>query len=124
MKKSMGNIPLGLDAQKTFVYHFGAGNVATDGVVYSPVATFGTTAVEVLNELVDPGYDMDLKQVEVGLTQSFTELLSATGSLMYYWKARGEYYDAAQGSLRTTSYVGLHATISKALTTVPRHPRD
>ncbi len=115
MKGTKSRIPLSANPEKTYIHRFGVGNVATDGVVYSPIATFGTTAVEVLNELVDPGYSMDLKTVEVGLTQRFTELLNAVGSLVYHWKAREEYYDSAQGSIYTKSYIGIQATLSKGI---------
>lgn len=117
MKGTKLRIPLQSEAEKTYIRHLGEGNVATDGVVYAPIATCGTTGVEVLNELIDPGYGMDLKQIEVGLTQSFTELLSANGSLRFQWKAREEYYDAAQGSIHTNSYVGIHGTQAKSFTT-------
>ena len=112
-----GNVERKADLFHTYIHRFGAGNVATDGVVYSPIATFGTTGVEVLNELIDPGVNMDLKQIEVGLTQSFTELLSANGSLRFQWKVREEWHDSPAGTLRTESYVGVFATQAKSFTT-------
>lgn len=117
MKGTKGRTPLSAEREKTYIHHFGAGNVATDGVAYSPIATVGTTGIEVLNELIDSGYSMDLRTIEVGLTQSFTELLSANGSLRFQWKVREEWYDSAQGSLRTASYIGLHGTLEKSFTT-------
>lgn len=115
MKGTKLRIPLTAELQKTYIHRFGRGNVATDGVVYSPIATFGTTAFEILSELVDPGYSMELQTIEVGLTQHFTELLNAVGSLVYHWKAREEYYDSSQGTIYTRSYVGIQATLSKGI---------
>lgn len=81
---------LGIDLLFDRTYHPLQG-VATDGVVYSPVATFGTTAVEIFNALIDPGVTVGLKELEVGLTQKFTGLnASVAGSLSYYWLIRSE----------------------------------
>ena len=68
------------------------GLVATDGVQYSAIATFGTTAVQILSSLIDPGFNVALKKIEVGLTQSFTGLNgSFVASMNYYWQVRSEY---------------------------------
>ena len=115
MKGTKSRIPLSAELQKTYIHRFGAGNVATDGVVYTPVATFGTTAVEIVNDLVNPGFSMDLTSIEVGLTQMITNLKDAVGSLVYHWKTREEWYDAAQGSIYTQSYIGIQATLSKGI---------
>ena len=93
------------------------GVVATDGVVYSPIATFGTTALEVFNKLMNPGFNLALQKIQVGLTQRFDNLIATSvGSLIYHWRAREEYIDA-EGSVHTEPYVNLMATYSKGIPT-------
>ena len=87
-KDNQVNPVLGL--KQTYLQHFGQGMVATDGVVYSSVVTFGTADTEILNQLVDPGFGMNLDEVEVGLTQRFVELGLGTGTISYYWQIRSE----------------------------------
>ena len=109
-----GPLRRSVDLQKEFIYHFGAGVVATDGVQYTTAATFGTAALEIVNQLIEPGYGMYLKEIQVGLTQKFTNLLNAVGSLTYSWKARSEYTDP-RGSKHVESYYALSATYGKGI---------
>ena len=111
-----GRVRRSVDLLQSFTQHLGEGLVATDGVVYSPVATFGTTAVEVLNQLIDPGFDLSLKELEVSLVQKFTEKTGGTtaGSIAYTWDARSEWYDPV-GTIRTSAYVNLVGTLTKGV---------
>lgn len=111
-----GEVRPGVDVFYDKSHPIVAGAIPTDGVQYSAIATFGTTNVDILSKLVDPGYPLELQFLEVGLTQSFTELLSATGSLTYYWRARSEHVNP-QGTKVTGSYVNLTGTYQKGLTT-------
>lgn len=92
MKLKPGGIRAGAEVRITDVYHPITGNVATDGVVYSAVATVGTAAVAVWNGLIfDPGFSIKLQEFEVGLTQKFTGLNGAVGgSIGYYWEVQTE----------------------------------
>lgn len=103
-----------VDLCQSFIHHLGQGLVATDGVVYSAVATVGTTAVEVLNELLDPGVDLSLTELEVSFTQKFTELTDAVGSLVYHWQGRSEWSDPV-GTLRTSAWTAISGTYSKGI---------
>ena len=120
MRIRPGGVRAGIDVPQIYTQHLGAGLVATDGVVYTPVATFGTTALEVLNELIDPGYNMRLLETQVGLTQRFTELIGGTtnASLSYYWQAREEYTEpvgTAGPYLVTGGWVGISPTYTKGV---------
>ncbi len=116
--KSRRGIPPGVPVRITetildIVHPLVGGNVATDGVQYSSVATVGTTAVEVLSQLIDYGVDLKNKYLYTELTQKFTNLLAAgAGTLLYYWEARQE----NQGTTR--DYTGLIATLSKNIPTL------
>ena len=101
------------ELSQTYLRHLVEGQVATDGVVYSSVATFGTTAVDVIDELIDPGMPLELQQIEVGLTQRFTELSNAVGSIFYHWRAREEW--DALGTKNTGAWVILRGTLSKGI---------
>ena len=93
------------------------GQVASDGVVYAPVATFGTTALEVFAKLINPGFNLALSKLQVGLTQRFNNLLATSvGSLIYHWRAREEYIDS-EGSVHIDAYVNLAPTYSKGIPT-------
>ena len=98
--------------QQSYVIHPVGGLVATDGVVYSAVATVGTTAVEVFSSLIDPGVDMALREIEVGLTQRFNNLDAASvASLSYYWRVR-QNNQATLGA-----WLGIMATQSRGVPT-------
>ena len=98
--------------QQIYTVHPVGGLVATDGVVYSAVATVGTTAVEVFATLVEPGLDVVLKELEVGLTQRFDNLnAAAVASLSYYWRVR-QNNQATLGA-----WLGIMATQSKGVPT-------
>jgi len=86
-----GGVRAGLEARITDIFYPVTGQVATDGVVYSPVATVGTTALEVFTALIDPGVTIGLQQLGVGLTQTITGVSAANGgSINYYWRVRTE----------------------------------
>lgn len=122
MRIKPGGIRAGLDVRVSDVYHPVTGNVATDGVVYSSVATVGTTAVEVFTSLIDPGVTVGLQELTVGLTQKFTGLNgSVAGSLGYYWRVRTEANVLGSGGTYvplTGAYVSAHATLSKLVGTL------
>ena len=106
-----------IDLHQKHVIPVVEGLVATDGLVYSPVATFGTTPVDILDVLLDPGYSMALKKIQVGLTQSFDNLIaSSVGSLIYYWRMRSEYINP-QGTKVTGAYVNIMGTYAKGIPT-------
>ena len=107
-----GTIERRTEVLQTFVLHPVGGLVATDGVVYSAVATVGTTAVEVFSQLIDPGMDVKLTELEVGLTQRFNNLIATSvGSIAYYWRAR-QNNQATLGA-----WLGIMATQSKGVPT-------
>ena len=90
MRREVSDTPIirALEPVQTFIDKLVSGLVATNGVQYSPVATFGTIAVAILSKLIDPGMELALSQIEVGLTQRFTERAGATGTLNYSWQVR------------------------------------
>ena len=97
-------------------------NVATDGVQYSSIATFGTTAAEIYNQLVDNGFNLTLKNLKVGLTQMFTGLNgSFVGSINYYWEARSEGVRIGSGGTPvalTGAWVNITGTYIKSVPTL------
>ena len=112
---------MSIDALTEYIHHFGAGLIATDGVVYAGTIAYGTTAANVVDELINPGVTMRARKVEVGLTQLFTGANgSFNGSLSYYWQARSEYVDWASGvgTLKTGSWVPLVGTLQKTVGTL------
>ena len=97
------------------------GLLPTDGIQYSSVATFGTTAVEVLNKLIDPGVNLALQKLELGLTQKFEDLNgSFAGSMTYYWEANSEALVPSGGSLfpYTSTKINLTGTFTKGVGTM------
>lgn len=118
-----GGARIGLDALQDYTEYLVDGLVPTDGIQYSSIATFGTTAVELLNKLIDPGFSMQLKKLQVGLTQQLTGLNgSFVGSVSYYWEAREEYYEP-RGSLGvgyniTGNYLNITGTYTKGVGTL------
>jgi len=113
-----GPIRPGVELLQVYTRYLGEGQIATDGLVYSSVATFGTTAVDVVNELIDPGFGLGLKHCELGLTQKFQGLNgSFVASMNYYWQARSEWDDPV-GTTRTGAYVNLSGTYQKAVGTL------
>jgi hypothetical protein len=87
------------------------GQVSTDGVQYSSVATVGTTATfEVFNTLLDPQVSVRNNRLYFTATQKFTGLNgSVAGSLTYYWQARSEAKVPSGGFI--TAKVGSWANI-------------
>lgn len=96
-----------VDIFQSFTHPLGLGAIATDGVQYSVAGTVGTTAVTVFTELIDPGVDLSIKKLQVGLTFKTTHLGSAAGSLMFYWQMRTEGWHDPVGTLRNSSYVTI-----------------
>ncbi len=84
-----------VNLQQEYIQHLVAvGAVtATDGIQYTSAVTFGTGSTEILNQLIDPGYGMYLKEIQVGLTQKFINVKGAVGSLVWSWQAYSEYTD-------------------------------
>jgi len=124
MNTKPGGIRVGIDVPQIFIKHMGAGAIATNGVQYSAVVSFSTTATEVTSELVDPGYSMQLvAPMEVGLTQRLTGLNgSLIGTIVYYWQAREEYVDpigtAGNPISRTGGWINISGTFAKATGTL------
>jgi hypothetical protein len=112
-----GRVPRSVDLLQIYTGRLGAGQIATNGVQYSAVVTIGATEVLVFNQLIDPGFELSLKELQVGLTQRFTENTGGTtaGTISYVWDARSEWHDPV-GTYRTTSYVGLVPTLAKGVT--------
>lgn len=105
MRRGVSAAPItrGIEHLQEFVHKPVVGLMATDGVVYSPIATVGTTAVEVFSTLLDIGVDLKLLLAEVGLTQKFTNKVSSmVGSLLYYWQLRQENVATVRGWLNIT----------------------
>lgn len=103
-----------IGVNQSYLEHLVSGQVATDGVVYGAVVTVGTTAVEIFNRLVNPGFSLGNKTIFVGLTQRFTELTGSVGSVNYQWDARSEFVNA-DGSINTLAYAQIGATYSKGV---------
>ncbi len=103
-----------IGANQSYLEHLASGQVATDGVVYNTAVNIGTTAVEVFNKLIDPGFAMRPKEILVGLTAKFTELTGAVGSVYYNWKARSEFVNA-YGSINTLVKTPITATYAKGV---------
>ena len=116
-----GGARLGVELPFHYVRHFVEGLVATDGIQYSAVATVGTTAVEILNQLIDPGINLHLKELEVSFTQKFEGLNgSFVGSMNYYWQIRPEARIPSGGFAVnfTGTYINITGTIVKAVGTL------
>ena len=117
MRIKPGGARTGVEFLQTYTEHLGAGLVATDGVQYSAVATFGTTAIEVLNQFIDPGVNLYLKELQVGFTQRFDNLKATSiGSLAYHWQIRPEYVNP-QGTQVTGAYTNITGTYAKSIPT-------
>ena len=118
MTTKRGAIRRAVSPWQTYIEHIGVGQIATDGVVYSSIATFGTTAVEILSQLIDPGVSLKLKEIEASFTQKFTGLNgSFVASMSYYWDMRSEYQNA-EGSLVTSAYTPICGTYEKGVGTL------
>lgn len=121
MEVRKGKARIGVDALTEFVHQFGAGIVATDGVVYAGTVAYGTLPVEIVDEVIDFGINMRTHSIQVGLTQKFTGVNgSFNGSLTYYWQARSEYIDFAGGTPthKTGNYVNITGTLQKTVATL------
>ncbi len=122
MEIKPGGVRAGIDVPQVFLKHLGEGLVATDGVVYGAAATFGTTSVQIVDELIDPGFTMRLRELEVGFTQEFSgNNGSLVGSIFYFWEARSEFVNPAGSGGRlkeTTSLINITGTIRKGVGTL------
>jgi hypothetical protein len=124
MNTKFGASRIGVNDPLEYVGHPVTGQVATDGVVYSTVTTYGTTATEIFSALINPGYSMYLKEIEVGLTKRFTGLNgSFVGSTIYYWRMRPECNVPSRGFpiAFTGNYVNLSGTYQAAVGTLTTH---
>lgn len=120
MKIKAGGVRQGLDAQQYYIENPVTGQVATDGIQYSAVTTFGTADTEVWNALINPGFQLENQWLKVGITQSFTGLpATSVASISYYLRGRNEWFDlkGAIGTLRTSTYATLSALYQKAVGT-------
>jgi len=118
MQVKPGGARLGLEmAGRSYLQHLASGLVATDGVQYSAVVSFGTIAAEITNQLIDPGYNLQLTDLELRFKQKFSNVIAAVGSLIYYWQGREEYIDSTgrTPTARTGSWMALSATYSKGI---------
>ena len=121
MRIKPGGVRAGIEIEKEVLFGFNgcAGAIATDGVQYSSIATFGTTAVQVLSERIDPGYTLKLRTLEVGLAQRFTGLNgSFVASIIYHWQAQSDDYMTPEGTLLATALVPITGTYQKAVGTI------
>lgn len=105
---------MGIEALQDITFHPVSGVVGSNGIQYSSVASFGTTAVEVFNQLLDPGVSMGLRELEFGTVLRF---IGQNGSLggtlaMAYWEARSEAVIPTGNSigLLTGAWVNLTGT--------------
>ena len=124
MRVEPGRIRAGLEIQRSYIEHLVSGAIPTDGVQYSSVATFGTTAVNVFSKLIDPGYTLGLSELEVGLEHRFTGLNgSYVGTLAgYYWQVQPIYtkmdgsgapYEKTGTTINITgTYIGAVGTLT------------
>ena len=77
-----------------YTEHFAGSGVGTCVIgslpaKYTAIASFGTINTTILSAKIDPGIDLNLKTIQLELTQKFTNLDAAsTGSLEYYWQVR------------------------------------
>ena len=105
-----GRVRRGVDLLEFFEWRpVGLGQVATDGVQRTGVVTFGTTATDILNALVDPGFFGQNSQIFLTFTQRFTERANAVGTLNYSIRVREETY----GSIH--AWVQVSPTLSKGI---------
>ena len=105
---------ISVDKYQVYSEHFVGGLIATGSVAtisaqYSPVATIGTTAVQVLLATIDPGVDLRLKETYMSLIQRFTEVNNTQGTVIYNWEARRN-NQGTQGA-----WIGISPTLSKGV---------
>ena len=105
-------------------FRLAEGQVATDGVAYSAVATVGTTAVTIFSKFFDPSKTVKLDRLEVGLTKRFTGLNgSFVGSMIYYWTIQSKYKFPSGGALVeiTGDEINISGTYQVAVGTLTTH---
>jgi len=111
-----GGIRRYIELGQVYTQYLGAGLIATSGVQYSAIATFGTTPVTILEELIDPGYNLKLNELKVSFVETFTNLKDTIGSLTYYIQARSEYV-APTPTMHTVTgaYVNISGSYTKGV---------
>lgn len=103
------------------IFPLADGLIATDGVQLSAVATVGTTAVNILQKRIDPGFTVALNKLQVGLTQRFTNLnASFAGSISYYWTVKPVYTEMSGSGKRLVSgtTIGITPTYAVGVATL------
>lgn len=101
-----------IEVLKEFVFPLVSGLVATDGVVYSPVGTVGTANSSIHDVIIDLGFKLALRSIEVGLTQRFdNQLTNSVASLDYYWQVRSQPHGSTYG------WVNIQGTYTKVVPT-------
>ena len=80
-----------IDPFRIFTKYLVEGQVASDGIAFSAVATVGTTAVTVFNQLIDESRDIALTRLELMLQHRMDNLnAAAVGTAIYVWRGRIE----------------------------------
>lgn len=104
-----------VDVVQVFEQKLVEGAVATDGVVYSPAILTNPSAplpYPVLTKLIDPGVDLRLTNIEVGLTQRWDNLNAAQSfPVVYGWHMRN----------RSGGTIGSWITLGTFSKTMPTH---
>lgn len=121
MEVRRGGARLSIDSLTEYIHHFGAGLIATDGVVNAGTVAYGTESANIVDALINPGAQLRARHIEVGLTQTFTSANgSFNGSLSYYWQARTEHIEQETGipTLKTGDWVALTGTLQKVIATL------
>ncbi len=113
--KTRGGLPrAGVETAQSFTLHPVAGLVATDGVQRTAVATFGTTPVAIFDEIINPGYNMQLTELETVLEATFVGLDAAfVGSINFQWEM-GAVFENPAGTLISEPLVSVTGTIEDA----------
>ena len=106
MRREVSKTPIirTIEPIQAFIDRLVGGQIATDGVQYSAIATVGTGGTVVFTKRIDPGVDLTLKSLEVGLTQRFNNLLATSVvSLSYWWRARVDNVGTSNQNWQTLS---------------------
>jgi len=102
-----GGFRLGVDKWFDKTYHFVDGLVSTDGVQESSVASFGTTAVDILTTTIDPGYTVRLDKIQFGATYRIYGLNgSFVGSVYAYWRMQSKNFNIPSGGFLAAGSLG------------------
>ncbi len=113
-----GKPRIGVGLPQSFTLHPVDGQVASGGVQFSAVATFGTVPVVILDKVINPGYNMQLTELEANLEARFTGLNgSFVGSINYQWEMQ-EVFRTPEGTLITGGTISVTGTIEAATGTL------